>query len=179
VIDPGYGGNDADIEIGEIPDSPSGDTPSPSPGGTSNYNDLINKPSINNVTLSGNKTGSQLGLISEADLSDKLVALGIRPVAIYYDTTANWNSQVSLVSERNAVYIYTDYQQSGNLDLAGFKIGNGNAYVVDLPFTDKLYKQHINDSTIHITQTEREFWNNKNRAYLSLTEDETLVLTTN
>lgn len=31
-------------------------------GGTSDYTDLNNKPSINNVTLSGNKTGSDLGL---------------------------------------------------------------------------------------------------------------------
>lgn len=31
-------------------------------GGTSNYNDLSNKPSINNVTLSGNKSASDLGL---------------------------------------------------------------------------------------------------------------------
>lgn len=31
-------------------------------GGTSNYNELTNKPSINNTTLSGNKTSSDLGL---------------------------------------------------------------------------------------------------------------------
>lgn len=31
-------------------------------GGTSNYNNLTNKPSINNITLSGNKTLSDLGL---------------------------------------------------------------------------------------------------------------------
>lgn len=33
--------------------------------GTSNYNDLANKPSINSVELSGNKTASDLGLQSE------------------------------------------------------------------------------------------------------------------
>lgn len=38
-------------------------------GGTSDYTDLTNKPSINNVTLSGNKTGADLGLASAADLS--------------------------------------------------------------------------------------------------------------
>lgn len=30
--------------------------------GTDNYNELINKPSINNVVLSGNKTEDDLGL---------------------------------------------------------------------------------------------------------------------
>ena len=39
-------------------------------GGTSDYSDLSNKPSINNVTLSGNKTTSDLG-ISYDDLSNK------------------------------------------------------------------------------------------------------------
>lgn len=33
--------------------------------GTSNYNDLENKPKINNVTLEGNKTSSELGLIGD------------------------------------------------------------------------------------------------------------------
>ena len=42
-------------------------------GGTSDYADLTNKPSINNVTLNGNKTTSDLGLFSGnyADLSGK------------------------------------------------------------------------------------------------------------
>jgi len=31
-------------------------------GGSSNYNDLSNKPSINGVTLSGNKTSEELGI---------------------------------------------------------------------------------------------------------------------
>lgn len=39
-------------------------------GGTSNYNDLSNKPSINSTTLSGNKTGAELGLASTADISN-------------------------------------------------------------------------------------------------------------
>ena len=38
-------------------------------GGTSDYADLTNKPAINNVTLSGNKTGADLGLASASDLS--------------------------------------------------------------------------------------------------------------
>lgn len=42
-------------------------------GGTSNYGDLSNKPKINNVELSGNKTTSDLGLFSGNynDLSNK------------------------------------------------------------------------------------------------------------
>ena len=42
-------------------------------GGTDNYNDLYNKPQINNVTLSGNKTTADLGLFSGdyTDLTNK------------------------------------------------------------------------------------------------------------
>ena len=39
-------------------------------GGTTNYNDLSNKPSINSTTLSGNKTGAELGLAGTADISN-------------------------------------------------------------------------------------------------------------
>ncbi len=38
-------------------------------GGTSDYNDLTNKPSIANVTLSGNKTLADLGIAASADLA--------------------------------------------------------------------------------------------------------------
>ena len=61
-------------------------------GGTSDYTDLINKPSINNVTLSGNKTTSDLGLgtyskpsggIPKTDLaSDVQTSLGKADTAI-------------------------------------------------------------------------------------------------
>ena len=38
-----------------------------SSGGTTNYNDLSNKPSVNSVTLIGNKTGEELSLINTTD----------------------------------------------------------------------------------------------------------------
>lgn len=40
-------------------------------GGTDDYTQLNNKPKINNVTLTGNKTSSDLGLASAAALNDK------------------------------------------------------------------------------------------------------------
>ena len=36
-------------------------------GGTTNYNDLNNKPQINGHTLTGDKTGNDLGLLSVGD----------------------------------------------------------------------------------------------------------------
>ena len=37
--------------------------------GTNNYNALLNKPSINGVTLTGNKTLKQLGLLYEEEIT--------------------------------------------------------------------------------------------------------------
>jgi hypothetical protein len=46
-------------------------------GGSSDYADLTNKPKINNVTLSGNKTGADLGLLSNtATGTGSLTVLG-------------------------------------------------------------------------------------------------------
>lgn len=39
-------------------------------GGTTNYNDLSNKPQINSHTLFGNMSASDLGLVTPSDLSD-------------------------------------------------------------------------------------------------------------
>lgn len=38
-------------------------------GGTSDYTDLSNKPKVNNVTLSGNKTSAQLGLVGDVQVN--------------------------------------------------------------------------------------------------------------
>ena len=42
------------------------ESPEPGPGGTTNYNELSNKPSINGVELNGNKTLTQLGIAPAA-----------------------------------------------------------------------------------------------------------------
>ena len=45
-------------------------------GGTGDYNDLSNKPSINNVSLSGNKTAAQLGLAAASDIPTTAADVG-------------------------------------------------------------------------------------------------------
>ena len=72
-------------------------------GGTTNYNDLINKPSINNVTLQGNKTGAQLGLVSSTDLATVATTgsyndLTNKPTIPAAQVNSDWNS-TSGVSE--------------------------------------------------------------------------------
>lgn len=45
------------------------ETPSPGPGGTTDYDELSNKPQIEGTTLSGNKTAAQLGLATSSSVS--------------------------------------------------------------------------------------------------------------
>ena len=57
-------------------------------GGTSDYSELSNKPQINNVTLSGNKTSSDLGLQPTIDSTHKLSANLIDGLATVASTGA-------------------------------------------------------------------------------------------
>ena len=85
------------------------------------------------------------------------------------NSTAYWDKQITYVPRVNEIIIYTDHKQIDEdgvvKDVPGIKIGDGNAYVVDLPFVDEAsgreLEGHINDSVVHITNDEREFWNNK------------------
>ena len=65
--------------------------------GTSDYNELSNKPSINGVELSGNKTGAQLNLVSDSDLATVATTgnyndLLHKPVIPAAQVNSDWNS---------------------------------------------------------------------------------------
>lgn len=96
------------------------------------------------------------------------------------DTTAGWNARRGLISVKDTIYIYTDYKQDEQgRDIPGLKVGDGMAQVVDLPFSDKLLYEHIDDMERHITNDERLFWNNKVRCYISVDDESNLIFTTN
>lgn len=117
------------------------------------------------------------------------------------DTTANWNNARGFVPMAGEVIIYDDYQvktwqveEYGEIvtkseNIPGIKIGDGNAYVQDLPFVDKDLREklmnHINNVDIHTTLAEKLFWNNKvnvDDAYEQIhdeLEDETLIINRN
>lgn len=95
-------------------------------------------------------------------------------------TTAEWNAQRSLIAEKGCVYVYSDYEHTElGTPVPGFKVGDGLAYLIDLPFNDDLFLAHASDNVIHVTDAEREFWNNKVTAYINATNTEELVLTKN
>lgn len=94
-------------------------------------------------------------------------------------TTAEWNQQPPTVSESGALYIWSDYRQDeqGN-NIPGVKVGDGNAYVADLPFQDKDYLAHILNTDIHVTIEDKNFWNNKVTCYVPQNQPHTIVFTT-
>lgn len=99
---------------------------------------------------------------------------------IFYGTTEYWNSQPTIISTKGAVYVYSDHSKdSEGKDIPGIKIGDGTSYLIDMPFTDDNYAKHISDSVIHITQQERDFWNNKVRCFINPQNAEHLIFTVN
>lgn len=105
--------------------------------------------------------------LSQYDALIKQYIADTEVTKVLYADTATWNSQAQLVSQQGYIYIYSDHQQdsSGN-DIPGIKVGDGNAYLIDLPFSTKLIDEHIADAVAHITSAERDFWNNKVTCYI-------------
>lgn len=100
--------------------------------------------------------------------------------SVYVNTTAGWNAQPQLVGLANRVYVYSDYISGDGLPVPGMKIGDGSAYLIDLPFVagnNTALAAHISDTTAHITESERLFWNNKVTCFISNGDEETVVFT--
>ena len=107
---------------------------------------------------------------------------------IYYSKKkADWDADRDIVSQKDALYIYSDYklieQDGKQIYMPGIKIGDGTSYLIDLPFANQnknseiedLLLDHINNRIVHISAEQRDFWNNK--LNLSLTpQSQTLVL---
>ena len=100
-----------------------------------NYRILDNKPSINGEELLDDKTREDLNIVA-------------------CKTTAEWEQLTTLVSVLGEVYVYTaGGEDSEGNPIPKIKIGDGLAYVVDLPF--------IAGTDLQITQADIDNWNNK------------------
>lgn len=99
-------------------------------------------------------------------------------------TVEEWNSDRNLISQKGTLYIYSNYkvikdEDDNEIFLPGIKLGDGKAYLIDLPFlnTDPFDEQildHINNNVIHVSLEDRRFWNNK--LNLVQPESQTLIL---
>ena len=67
------------------------------------------------------------------------------------------------------IIVYTDYEnveKDGQIvEVPGIKIGSGNGYLSDLAFVGEKERddlcEHIHNTLIHVTEDEKNFWNNK------------------
>lgn len=92
------------------------------------------------------------------DIHDKRIKISSQE-KIYTRTTEEWNNTPTLKSEKGVMYVYSDAftytDENNNLKSApGIKIGDGNAYIIDLPFTSNISPEKI------------AFWDNKVNCYL-------------
>lgn len=102
------------------------------------------------------------------------------------DTTYNWNNAITFIPLKGEIIIYTDRSEkddgNGNkIKTPGIKIGDGNAYLIDLPFVgedmaERILEQlndHVNNQMVHVTSEDRAFWNAKLNCDI---EEETMIL---
>lgn len=84
-------------------------------------------------------------------------------------TTEQWMAKKKYIPERGEIIIYSDRNIIDDKLYPGIKVGDGLAYVADLPFVgEEIEAQimdalniHIGNSGIHVTPEDKEFWNNK------------------
>lgn len=89
------------------------------------------------------------------------------------DTTENWNAARGMIPLEGEVIVYNDYAtkikiidgEEQTVKIPAIKIGDGKAYVQDLPFVNEELRDqllnHISNPEIHVTMAEKLFWNNK------------------
>lgn len=122
-------------------------------------------------------TNKTVNIAVPVNVSDLVNDLGYAQIIV--KSTSDWNQDPSVVSIKDAIYVYSDYGTDGQGNgVPGVKIGDGQAYVIDLPFTDAINAAHRNNSDIHVTLQDKQNWNNKVRCYYSELYPERVVFTT-
>lgn len=76
-------------------------------GGVTDYDDLTNRPKINNITLTGNKTTQDLGLADPDDIP--IIGINLTPTALYRAETITLNGVVYQLK-------YEDFEGTDGLD---------------------------------------------------------------
>jgi len=97
--------------------------------------------------------------------------------SILYGTEEHWNSQPQLIAAQGTIYIYSNHDTDGQNFIPGIKVGDGTSYLIDMPFIDKKYAEHITNALIHVSAEDRTFWDNKITCALDSISATTLILT--
>lgn len=105
---------------------------------------------------------------------------------VYYSNSKQvWNLEPQLISEKDVLYIYTNYKtinvDDEQITIPGLKIGDGKSYLIDLPFFNDIsnfndiFMDHINNKVIHVSMEDRMFWDNKLNLFLEA-QEQNLIL---
>ena len=145
---------------------------------------LKNWETINPILKSGERSYvTDIGKCKIGDGETEWKKLPYFALETDYDDTASiiiksaqtWPDYDRTISNLGTVYVYTYEDASPKI-----RIGDGKAYICDLPFTtDTLSNKidnHINNQTIHITQEQRQLWNDKVTAYIHPQDSDHLIL---
>lgn len=81
-------------------------------------------------------------------------------------TSEEWVDAGRNISQAGVLYIYSDsYELQDGTKIPRIKIGDGLAYISDLPFFDEKLRldlvQHIDNFDVHVTLEEKRAWWNK------------------
>lgn len=85
------------------------------------------------------------------------------------DTTENWNLKPTFIPSKGLFIVYADHgsiiREGEIIKVPGIKVGDGMAYLIDLPFIGEdwygVLRDHIQNTDIHVSQEEKTFWNEK------------------
>lgn len=118
-------------------------------GGTTNYNNLSNKPQINTVTLEGNKTSTELGLQSELTFDNTPTDGSTNPVTSdgIYDAFAGVDTALSGKVDTTSVGVANGIAELDNDGLVP------SSQLPDVDYTDVTNKPSINSVTLSGNKT--------------------------
>ena len=130
--------------------------------------DKLQSDSVSGVVRSGSTV--RLNVSGNQTIGGTVVIGASSKKEVYSNTTEGWNSQVSLVSSRDVIYVYTDFRIVDDHPVPNIKIGDGKAFLIDLPFI-------AGDSGI--TPEQIAFWDNKVSVRVDEDDPETVIFYTN
>ena len=96
-------------------------------------------------------------------------------VKVSEGTKEFWNTNKTYVPISGEIVIVSDFSELNGINIPNLKIGDGSAFVADLPYLidNSEIAEHLKNQNIHISQQDRDNWNSKVSASIS---EETLIL---
>jgi hypothetical protein len=121
---------------------------------------------------------------AKKELTFSMSGGGIGYAKAMMDTTEHWGEKPTFIPGKGAIIVYSDHnfiiRDGKQVEVPGIKIGDGLAYLIDLPFVGDdlmdILENHISNNEIHVSQEEKDFWNSKLNCNC---RDEVLLFTRN